>query len=189
MARFPNRTWFRSRSVAVALVFALAALGASCGGSQPSAGGNSTSTTSDRSSTTTANPQAAAVLAAYRAEWSAFEHAAATANAYDPELPATMVDPLLQQVRRNLLGDQHAGDVGRGTFTLHPRVTAVTASTATVVDCAFSTAQIVSAQTGKPVPPVTPPEFDGVRATLVLTGSTWKVADQSVTDGSCPPGS
>lgn len=128
------------------------------------------------------------MLAAYRAGWAAFEHAAATANAYDPALPATMVNPLLQQVRRNLLGDHYAGAVGKGAFTLHPRVVAVTATTATIYDCAYSTAELVYASSGKPVPPITPPEYDGVRSTLVLVGSTWKVATQSVTDGSCPPG-
>jgi hypothetical protein len=39
------------------------------------------------------------------------------------------------------------------------------------------------------VPPVTPPENDGVSATLVLSGSTWKVSKQTVTDGTCAPGS
>ena len=30
--------------------------------------------------------------------------------------------------------------MGRGTFTLHPKITALSATTATVVDCAYSTA-------------------------------------------------
>ena len=79
--------------------------------------------------------------------------------------------------------------VGRGTTTLHPKITALSATTATVVDCAYSTAELIYATTGKPVPPVTPPENDGVRATLVLSGSTWKVSKQTVTDGTCAPGS
>ena len=40
-----------------------------------------------------------------------------------------------------------------------------------------------------PVPPITPPENDGVQATLVLTGGTWKVSKQTVTEGRCAPGS
>ncbi len=129
------------------------------------------------------------MLEAYRASWSAFEHAAADANPEDPELASTMVDPQLQSVKANLLADQRQGIVGRGTFTLHPRIVALSATTATVADCAYSTAVLVYSSTGKAVPPITPPENDGVQATLVLTGGTWKVYKQTVTDGSCAPGS
>ena len=132
---------------------------------------------------------ASAVLVAYRAGWAAFEHALANANPEDPELPATMVDPQLQQVKGNLLADQQQGMVGRGTTTLHPKVTALSATSATVVDCAYSTAELVYQATGKPVPPITPPENDGVTSTLVLSGGTWKVSKQIVTDGKCAPGS
>jgi hypothetical protein len=129
------------------------------------------------------------VLKAYRAEWAAFEHALASANAYDSELPATMVNPQLQHVRASLLGDQNAGIVGRGTFALHPKITSITATTATVIDCSYSSSKLVYAKTGEPVPPLTSPEHDGVQATLVLSGSTWKVSKQVVTDGSCASGS
>ena len=129
------------------------------------------------------------MLAAYRAGWAAFEHAAATSDIFDPMLPATMVDPLLQEVKRNFAGDKVNGIVGRGTFTLHPRVVSIAATTAMVVDCAYSTSELVYANSGKPVPPSTPPEYDGVKATLVLVGTAWKVSQQTVTDGSCAPGS
>lgn len=109
------------------------------------------------------------MLAAYRAGWAAFEHALADANPEDPELAATMVDPELQQVKANLLVDEQQGMVGRGTTTLHPRVTALSATSATVVDCAYGTAELVYKATGKPVPPITPPENDGVTSTLVLS--------------------
>jgi hypothetical protein len=98
---------------------------AACGG-----GGSATTATTDRpvspasgprsTSTSTTEPATAAVLAAYRAGWAAFEHALADANPEDPELPATMVDPQLQQVKANLLADQRQGMVGRGATTLHP---------------------------------------------------------------------
>lgn len=146
-----------------------------------------TLTTATSTSTTTA--PASAVLAAYRAGWAAFEHALADANPEDPALPATMVDPELQQVKGNLLADQQQGMVGRGKFTLHPKVTALSATSATVVDCAYSTAELVYQSTGKPVPPITPPENDGVTSTLMLSGGTWKVSKQIVTDGKCAPGS
>ncbi|MHB8294349.1 MAG: hypothetical protein ACYDH5_06905 [Acidimicrobiales bacterium] len=170
-------------------MLSLAAAGlllAACGGGAAS----STATTvrakpTGSTSPSTTDPATAAVLAAYRAGWKAFEQALATANPEDPALPATMVDPQLQGVKANLLADQRQGMVGRGTFTLHPKLVSLSASTATVVDCAYSTSVLVYAKTGKPVPPITPPENDGVRATLVLTGGKWKVYKQTVTDGKC----
>lgn len=138
--------------------------------------------------TTTTTPQEGAVLAAYRAGWAAFEHAGQTSNIFDTMLPATMVDPMLQQVRRNLAGDQVNGIVARGTYVLNPHVESITATAAVVVDCVYSTAILVYAKTGQPVPPITKPEYDGVKATLVLVGSTWKVSQQSLTEGHCAPG-
>ena len=129
------------------------------------------------------------MLAAYRAAWSAFDSAASDANPEDPALAATMVDPQLQSVKANLLADQRQGIVGRGNFALHPKITALSATSATVADCVYSTAVLVYKATGKQVPPVTPPENDGVTATLVLSGGSWKVSKQTVTDGKCAPGS
>jgi hypothetical protein len=157
-------------------------------GHSASTSASSSTTTSTVSASTSTTTPAAAVLAAYRAGWVAFEHALADANPEDPELAATMVDPELQQVKANMLADQQHGMVGRGTFTLHPKVIAQSATSATVVDCAYSTAELVYQATGKPVPPITPPENDGVTSTLVLSSRTWKVSKQIVTDGKCAPG-
>jgi len=189
-----GRRGIRSASIAATLSLSLAL---SACASTPSGAPSTTGTKAPIASTsipattttTTLAPTSAAVLSAYRAGWAAFEHALTTANPSDPELAATMVDPQLQSVKANLFADKRAGMVGRGTTTLHPKITALSATTATVVDCAYSTAELLYATTGKPVPPVTPPENDGVRATLVLSGSTWKVSKQTVTDGTCAPGS
>ena len=129
------------------------------------------------------------MLQAYRAEWTAFEQALSTANASDPALAETMVAPMLQEVRRNLVSDQVNGIVGRGGVQLHPRVVQVTATSATVVDCSYSTSELIYAKSGSAVPPATPPEHDGVLTTLTLVGSTWKVSDQTVTEGKCASGS
>jgi len=181
MTRFRHPAW-PLRWVAASLVL-VALVAAGCGSSAP--GGRRTA---DSTTTTTLNPTAAAVLAAYRAGWAAFEHAGLTSNIFDPMLTATMVDPLLQQVRRNLAGDQVNGIVARGTFVLHPHLQTLTSTTATVVDCAYSTSILVYAKTGKPVPPITKPEYDGVESTLVLVGSAWRVSQQSLTEGHCAPG-
>jgi hypothetical protein len=195
---------WRRRAALVACGVAAGVMMAACGGSGASDGSHptttrakSTTTTRAKSTTTTSIPvtpttlvpTSAAVLSAYRAGWAAFEHALTTANPSDPELTVTMVDPQLQGVKANLFADKRAGMVARGTFTLHPKITALSATTATVVDCAYSTAELIYATSGKPVPPVTPPENDGVRSTLVLSGSTWKVYKQTVTEGTCAPGS
>ncbi len=181
----------RSRLVIGVLSLAAAALLlAACGGGPASSTATTVRAKAAKSTpSSTTDPATAAVLAAYRAGWRAFEQALATANPADPALAATMVDPQLQGVKANLLADQRQGMVGRGTFTLHPKIVSISATTATVVDCAYSTAALVYVSTGKPVPPVTPPENDGVHATLVLAGGTWKIAKQTVTDGKCAPGS
>ena len=145
------------------LLAASAVLLAACG-SGPSASPDTTSRPSAGSSTSTSaptsssDPSQAAVLAAYRAAWAAFEHALVEANPEDPQLAATMVDPQLQSVKANLLADQRQGIVGRGPTTLHPKVSAVSSNSATVVDCAYSATELVYKATGKPVPPVTSPE-------------------------------
>jgi len=189
-----GRRGIRSASIAatLSLSLALSACGSTRSGA-PSTTGTKAPIASTSipatTTTTTLAPTSAAVLSAYRAGWVAYDQALATANAYDPSLAATMVDPLLQKVRANLLGDRNDGIIGRGNVELHPKITSLTSTTATVVDCTYSSSELVYATTGKPVPPVTPPENDGVRATLVLSGSTWKVSKQTVTDGTCAPGS
>ena len=189
-ATTPRRRQVRGWLVIGMLSLAAALLLAACGGGPASSTATTVRAKAAKSTpSSTTDPASTAVLAAYRAAWAAFEHAAADANPEDPALTSTMVDPQLQGVKANLLADQRQGIVGRGTTTLHPKIVSISATAATVVDCAYSTAALVYVSTGKPVPPVTPPENDGVRATLVLAGGTWKIAKQTVTDGKCAPGS
>ena len=162
--------------------------GATIGASGPSTTTRGHSTASTRASSSRSG-EAAAVLAAYRAASTAFQQALATANPQDPTLATTMVNPQLQGVKANLLADQRQGIVGRGTVTLHPKLVGVSATTATVVDCVYSSSMLVYEATGKPVPPITRPEHDGVRAMLVLVGGSWRLAKQSVTEGKCAAGS
>ena len=180
--------WLFATAVVLAVSVAVSDCGGGVGGSTSgSASSKAVSTTAAASTSNDATT--AAVLRAYRAGWAAFEHALADANAEDPMLSAALVNPELQDVRANLLADQRQGIVGRGTFTLHPKVTSLSAASATVVDCAYSTAELIFEATGKAVPPVTPPESDGVSTTLMLLGGAWKVSNQTVTDGKCAPGS
>ena len=84
MHRLRSRTG--SRSLAVTLVISVAAICAGCGGGSDASG---TRSTSNPSHSTTTNPQASAVLAAYRAEQAAFEAALQHA---DPTLPTLGAD-------------------------------------------------------------------------------------------------
>lgn len=189
------RPWSRTVTVLTAIGIACA----SCGGSPAAVSNTSTSsaratstppatTASARAATTTLPAVDVAILTAYRAGWAAFEAAEASANPFDPQLAATMVNPLLHQVEGYLVADHEEGIVGRGPIALHPHVLSATAATATVLDCSYSASYLVYRRTGKQVPPVTGPEHVGVKATLVLEGSTWKVRSQQLTEGSCPVG-
>jgi hypothetical protein len=182
-----TRLWSRTRlnSLAWACLAGLALFAAACGGSSSGSAGGTTST----SDTSTSNSETSVVLGAYRAEQAAFEQAFLTANPSLPALAETMVNPQLQLVERNLLGEQHGGTVGKGNVALHPHVESITRTQAVVEDCLYSTQELVYAATGQPVPPATPPQHDGVRSTLTqVSPSTWKVAEQSVIEGHCPPG-
>ncbi len=179
------RSWRRSQAVIAAA--AVAVLAASCGSGHSSSKGHPDSSTTITAPTTSATNSA--VLTAYHAEQAAFEQAFLTADAYLPALQKTMADPQLQLVQRNLLGEKHDGMIGKGDVVLHPHVASSSGSQAVVEDCLYSTQELVYAATGKPVPPITPPEYDGVRSTLIeVSAGTWKVSQQTVTQGRCPPG-
>jgi hypothetical protein len=178
------------------LALSLLAIGLAAAGCSSSANGPTTSSSipvtptstialPPTSTTTATSAEDAAVLAAYRAAWNAFEGALKTANAFDPALPATMVNPILEQVKKGLVSDEVGGIIAKGGVTLNPQVVSTGTSTARIIDCLSSTSELVYRKSGMLVPPVTKPEHDGVRATLTLVGSTWKVSQQTVTEGKC----
>ena len=110
------------------------------------------------------------------------------ANPSDPALAATMVDSATsgregEPVRRPAAGDRRAGHVHPA-----PEDHALSANDGDGGRLRVQHGRAGLRATGKPVPPMTPPENDGVQATLVLTGGTWKVYKQTVTDGKCAPG-
>lgn len=176
MTRLHSRT--RSGLQAAVGLLAVAVLVASCGSSDSVDGGSSTTSS-----------QAAAVLDAYRASQTAFDQAIEQAAPTLPALAQTMTGSELQSVRRALVTDQVDGIVGQGSVQLHPKLISQRGDEAVVHDCLFSTLELVYSSTGKPVPPVTPPEHDGVDATVLKVSSgVWKVATEAVTDGSCPAG-
>ena len=183
MAR--HRTRRRLTVMSIAAV-AFGFLVSSCGGSGSATGGGTT--TSDRTSST-ANSKQGAVLAAYRASQAAFQQAVDSADPALPALAQTMTGAQLDSVRRSLTADKVNGIVGRGSVQLNPKLSYVHGNQALVLDCAFDSSELVYVATGKPVPPVTPPEHVAIRSQLTqVTPGVWKVADQHTSGGSCPPG-
>jgi hypothetical protein len=186
--------------LSIVSVLGLVILAAAACSNTPSAAPTTSSTSTSVAPTTSASPPstdapsttsssaASAVLTAYRAAGVAIEQAGANANPLDPALKASLVNPLLRTIEGNLIEDNQLGEVARGTIQLHPHVVSISASSAVVEDCSYSSDFLVYKKTGKQVPPVAKPENDGVRATLVLDGSTWKESQQTITEGSCPTG-
>jgi len=177
--RAPGRSATRAATATV-----VAVLLAGCGSThRTTAGGGTTTTTLDA--------EAQAVLTGWRAAQQAFVAAEEDPQgAFSPALAATLVDPELTQVRRQLAGDEHAGDIGRGSVELGRPVVLITgASTATVTSCIYSALQLFVASTGQPVPPATPPEHDLVRSSMVESatesGGIWKESSAEVEEGKC----
>jgi hypothetical protein len=173
-------------------VLGLLALGLAACSSTPATIQSTTTTTtaplSGSTTTTVPNAEASAIITAYRAGWAAFEQATKNANPLDPQLQATMVNPLLHQVEGNLVTYNAEGIVGTGSIELHPRLASLTGTKAVVLDCSFSDAFLIYKKTGKQVPPVSKAENVGVKATLVSVGGIWKVKSQNLTEGTCPAG-
>lgn len=148
-------------------------------------------TAAEHTPTPTAELMKATIITAYNGGWAAFVQAAQTSNADDPALAATMVDPLLSATRQNLATHKTQGIVDRGDIRTQPHVDTMTASSAVVLDCSYSSLIQVYAATGDPVPGQpggTAPEYNGVSTTMVFTAQGWKASDSTVQLGSCPPG-
>ena len=147
--------------------------------------------TAEGTTTTTLDAEAQAVLTGWRAAQQAFIAAEENPQgAYSPALAATMADPELTQVRRQLLGNEHTGYVGQGSVRLgNPRVT-VQGTEATVSSCIYDGLILIQQATGKPAPGDLGKATNAlIRSTMVLGGSgslaVWKESSAVVQEGSC----
>jgi hypothetical protein len=186
-----RRTDGRENLAVLAALSGASLLVAACGGGSPSAHRASSSALPGTAATPTPNTEDAAIISAYRAAETAFEEAVAIPDPAYPALAATMVDPLLQRVRLNLITDKNNGIVGRGHVqSLRPHVISRSDGKAILLDCTYSTLGAFYSSGGKPVPGSEPvPEYGGVRATLIMVApGTWKLSDTDVRLGKCPPG-
>jgi hypothetical protein len=146
--------------------------------------------------TPTVDPTDAAILNAYDQAMVAWDTAAADPNT-QAEYPGifqwyTGNALSLAVGRLDILGQ--LGQVEVGTYTPHPIVTSVDASTATVNDCGWDTRYIVSKGTNTPVSPqpwggTTTAGWDNSSATMVLQSRTWLLTQLTVETTPCIPAS
>ena len=146
--------------------------------------------------TPTVDPTVAAILNAYDQAMAAWDTAAADPNT-EAEYPGifqwyTGNALSLAVGRLDILGQLDQVEIG--TYTPHPVVTGVGASTATVDDCGWDTRYIVSKGTTTPVSPqpwggTTTAGWDNYAATMVLQSSTWLLTQLTVENTPCTPAS
>ena len=172
----------RRRWCCLALVLALIALAAGCtdrARSQSDGGSSSTGPT------TTADPSGA-ILTAYRAHWADVIEAGKTADPRSPRLDDHATGEVLKTVRDNYRQLQADGEVVRGTVRLHPSVTSVSGSTATVRDCNDVTDFLrYDAKTGAPREQ-RKTDVAELEVTLRLINGHWLVSETTV-KGPCKP--
>ena len=101
-------------------------------------------------------------------------------------LVATAINPELETVQRSFLAHLAGGEVVRGTMDLHPRVTNISSTAATVTDCYQDHTHVFNAQTGAQVAPPEEHTF-AVTATLAQTDGTWKVSLITKDGQGCTP--
>jgi hypothetical protein len=126
------------------------------------------------------------VLSAWLAAELAFHDAGLTANANEPALAATTLEPQLG-VRRSFFEQMRAsGEVGRGpTHYGTPTVSALVGHRATVRACAYDQEIVVYAATGRPVAGVSGQvDYVAYKSSMELTSSGWKLLTQGVATAS-----
>lgn len=173
----------------LSLLCAAAALGlAGCGSTHPASISTSTPTPTGTPAeiatpTPTAEPTDAAILNAYDQASAAWVAAAEVPNPQYPGILQWYTGDSLTIVAGELSELQSRGWALVGTYTPHPVVTSVKASTATVQVCAWDTTYIVEKATSTPVSPqpwggTTTAGWDTSTATMVLQSGAWLLSQQ-----------
>jgi hypothetical protein len=136
---------------------------------------------------TSTEPQDQQILSAWSAAERAFDTAALTADAAEPALAATMVEPQLDVERSWLASLRAQGQIATGQITFGPALVRHGPSGAVQVQsCAHDAEIVVSASTGQPVAGIAGEVADElVTATMVSSGGEWKLEAQTVGVGQC----
>ena len=153
----------------------------------------STSSSVPSSATQTTSPSTTTLDTAIIAGWLAAENALyrsleSSDGLASPALPATMVNPELLLVKRNLAGDEHDGFIGRGAWDLgSPTVISLdptngNPNSAQVASCIHDTALLYDTQTGRVASGIDGQvDWLGSTSKMVLSSGSWKLASQSAT--------
>jgi hypothetical protein len=161
------------KRVGLVLATVLAVALSGCGrDSKPSA---ATTTSTTAAPTPTTSNENAAVLAGWRNYWDVYVAVGADIHMPDQRLASVATGDELKQLGGSFLAAQSANQVLKGTVELAPVVTSRAASQATVRDCYLSHIVVADRATGKPIG-AERNERTLVTATMVLDGTTWKVA-------------
>ena len=145
--------------------------------------------------TPSSDPVDAAIINAYEQGQEAVEAAAAVPNPNYPALATWLTGSALAQARSTPQTLAEQGEIYTGSQQFHPMVISVSATTATVSDCLYSTIVVVYQTNHQPVPGQpggTQPEWDQVTMTMTLANppGTWQQSFGTEDFGSsCRPAS
>lgn len=127
------------------------------------------------------------VVSAWFAAEQAFNTAALTSDANQPDLVVTTVPPQLNWAQALLQQMRSAGEVARGAVEYGlPRVTNLDARDATVQSCVHDSEIVVLAASGQPVSgELGRVDFELITSTMEATISGWKLLTQQVSLDQC----
>lgn len=131
--------------------------------------------------------QTSQVLSAWLSAEQAFNTAALTSDADQPDLAVTTVSPQLNWSRALLQQMRSNGEVARGAVDYgSPRVVKVDAGEATVRSCVHDSEIVVLAASGRPVGgELGRVAFELITSTMESTISGWKLLSQQVGADQC----
>lgn len=134
----------------------------------------------------TTNPEAGAVLAAYRTFWQVYQEASNPMNPTDPRLAASATGEELRKVSTAFLARKAAGEVFKGRIELAPQIIEVGPDRAVISDCSLDGLGIYDAASGAlKQPPDTRRALETV--TMLKIGGIWKLASVRLERYGCTP--
>lgn len=121
-------------------------------------------------------PGSQAALRAYRRFHEVFERALETNDA--SRIPEVATGPQARHLHKVIRANRSAGLIQRSHAVPHPRLTALHAPTAQIIDCVTTSGLwTYRARTGARVGAPPKPQRNLLYATLRLTNGTWKVSN------------
>ena len=192
LIREATRWGSRRLSLVVAVVVACATVLSGCDTGQKASGpprARVRTGSSTHSRGAVADPdvssQTGQIVSGWLAAERAFEHAARTADAEEPDLLATTVAPVLGAAMSDLQRMQASDQIAVGPTAVlgTPVVAEVTSRLATVQDCAYDAEITVDRANGRPVAGIAGERGDeDISSVMELTTTGWELAEQTVVE-------